>query len=257
LAKPEVSHIDIVPPIGLERHAKQHELWLVMQNAHERYRTASLALDLSAANEQCESNEPSSDASAVMEQRTAFEQYVEARLQFSEFMLDQRPAEPSVLARSSDASSSLTGYLRTGRQRLTFLAGALIVTYAMICSAAYVVRERRIVHDFEQQSRQMDTLLDQTTRDVETLGQRLDVIRSRTGVAKQIVHRSRSAASRKPSVRLAPPSNGRRRVVSTQRRGGRIGPFRSQLKPQTGLRFERLPKDMTASSRNGKHPASS
>lgn len=256
MAKPEVSHIDIVPPIGLERHAKQHELWLVMQNAHERYRTASATLELSTANGQCESDEHSSYASAVREQRTAFEQYVEARLQFSEFMLDDRPAEPPSLGRPGEASSSLTGYLRTGRQRLTLLAGALIVTYAMVCSAASLVRERRIVHDFEQQSRQMDTLLDQTARDIAMLGQRLDVIRSRTGLAK-IVHRSRSATSRKPSVRLLPPSNGRRRVVSTQRRGERIGPLRSQLKPQTGFRFERLPKGMTASSRNGKHAATS
>jgi len=257
LAKPEVSNTDIVSPIGLERHAKQHELWLVMQNAHERYRTASEALELSTANGPCESDEHSSYASAAREQRTAFEHYVEARLQFSEFMLDQRPAEAPALARTGEASSSLTGCFTTGRQRLTFLAGALIVTYAMICSAASLVRERRIVHDFEQQSRQMDTLLDQTARDIAMLSQRLDVIRSRTGLAKQIVHRSRSAASRKPSVRLAPPSSGRRRFVSTQRRGGRIGSLRSQLKPQTGVRFERLPKNMTASSRNGKHAATS
>src|SRR5690349_15906108 len=75
----------------------ERDLWLAMQEAHNRYKSSSAALDALTAMPPCgdsssEGNLQIEPASA--EQRTAFENYIEARLQLSEFLVSRQNTEP-------------------------------------------------------------------------------------------------------------------------------------------------------------------
>jgi hypothetical protein len=70
-----------------------HELWLVMQAAYHQYKNASAALEALASRVPSEIRSRDPDlqlAMAVEQQRATFENYIEARLQFSEFLLLER-----------------------------------------------------------------------------------------------------------------------------------------------------------------------
>src|ERR1700730_16284551 len=84
------------PPILRDRRRGAHELWLVMQAAYHQYKNASAALEALASTVQDEIRSRDPDlqlAMAVEQQRATFENYIEARLQFSEFLLSGENGE--------------------------------------------------------------------------------------------------------------------------------------------------------------------
>jgi hypothetical protein len=113
-------------PRGADRRSIEHELWLAMQAAHHHHVNASAALEVLTATAIRESS--SSEASprmqsAIGEQRTAFEHYIEARLQFAEFLLSRDDA--AAMSRR-DTSVSRTG-------SASFRLAILVIVVALLC----------------------------------------------------------------------------------------------------------------------------
>ena len=77
---------------GMDRRDTQHALWLSMQSAYDKYRYASDQLKAAASRMPIpisSSDENPRMTTLTVEQRAAFESYIEARLQYSEFERDQ------------------------------------------------------------------------------------------------------------------------------------------------------------------------
>jgi len=78
--------------LGMDRRDTQHELWLSMQSAYDKYRYASDLLTAAASSMPVpisSADENPRMTTLTAEQRAAFESYIEARLQYSEFERDQ------------------------------------------------------------------------------------------------------------------------------------------------------------------------
>jgi hypothetical protein len=76
----------------MDRRDTQHELWLSMQSAYDKYRYASDLLTAAASRMPIpisSADENPRMTTLTVEQRAAFESYIEARLQYSEFERDQ------------------------------------------------------------------------------------------------------------------------------------------------------------------------
>jgi hypothetical protein len=155
---------DNAAPLGLERHTKEHELWLAMQTAHEHYRAALAALENSIPENDC-SNEDSNNASKPGGERSAFEAYIEARLQFMEFMIDHSNSTRMGIVGSLDEVVSASN--RRIPRVVALIVGMIVVL--SVCAFGYF-SERRMLHDLNRKNREMDSLLRVTTLDVKHLG---------------------------------------------------------------------------------------
>ena len=103
------------PSTGLDQHRRENELWLAMQAAHDQWMNATEALhDLTtdAPGDFTSTDETLRNAKAVEEQRSAFEEYIEARLAFSEFVYDRNSRTGWDRARGRTRNSRSTRWLR-------------------------------------------------------------------------------------------------------------------------------------------------
>ena len=85
---------DGLPLSFQHRRVRERELWLAMQEAHKRWTHATEVLNsitFSVAGEEVSPEESVRIAKAAEEQRLGFEEYIEARLEFSEFLLAREP----------------------------------------------------------------------------------------------------------------------------------------------------------------------
>jgi hypothetical protein len=136
-----------------ESHARQdcrgaeHELWLAMQAAYERYTRASDALDaltLDVSGVIPIRNNSLETHRAAAERQAAFESYVEARLEFSEAFLSgattpgtRNNSANSVPIHRQDTSAGL----RFGLKSRLWIVGACILTLcSAVLSMAYLMR---------------------------------------------------------------------------------------------------------------------
>jgi hypothetical protein len=157
-------------PSGLEWHTKQRELWLVMQTAHEHYTSAQAALE----NYKLEGRPVDGDynRNAVGDERAAFEAYVEARLRFLEFMIDQ---SRSTNGRVIDASYEVAPMFkhRLWDMQLVCIPAASLIVVLILCAFMYF-GERRTLHDLEQKTHETDSRLSVTTDEAKTLAENVD-----------------------------------------------------------------------------------
>src|SRR5436190_9906565 len=133
-----------------QQHA-EHELWLAMQAAYTDYMNASLAIEIATSNEDGVVD-GSSRLEAALEQRTAFENYLEARMQFLEFRYDRDNAGIGrVAAAKNGGDLSAPDEEQVGRRRWTELSisrlSTTAVIVALLCTTAfslvYVARAQR------------------------------------------------------------------------------------------------------------------
>jgi hypothetical protein len=128
----------------MDRRDTQHELWLSMQSAYHKYRYASDLLKAAA------SRMPISISSAeenprmttlTVEQRAAFESYIEARLQYSEFERDQDTVKTagSITAQSDHQGDVARGMRIRFRRSLVAVGGIALSIIAS--SFALLTRE--------------------------------------------------------------------------------------------------------------------
>src|SRR5260370_13722931 len=162
----------------------EHQFWLAMQAAHAQWVNATEALDYLIA--ATPSDVPSPDerlriARAAEEQRIRFEEYIEARLAFSEFQSAQFQSAQIQSAQlqsardggagteSADGEDSEQGFHEialgpwTLRTTSKFALAALAI--ALLCPAVfgltYVMHERKQVRDLEAAREAMSAMLTQ------------------------------------------------------------------------------------------------
>ena len=174
---------DLIPEgdasTGSGQHRPEHQFWLTMQSAHAHWTNATEALDYLIA--AASSDNPSPDerlrvARAAEEQRARFEEYIEARLAFSEFQSAQFQAvqlqsarDRAAVAEAADGEDSEHGFHEvalgpwTLRTTSRFAMAALGI--ALLCPAVfgltYVMHERKHVRDLDAARDAMSALLTQ------------------------------------------------------------------------------------------------
>jgi hypothetical protein len=135
----------------MERRDTQHELWLEMQTAYNKYRHASDVLKAAASRVPI-SISPADETPGmpllVLEQRAAFESYIEARLQYSEFERDPDIVTTigSTIAQCDHQPKAEQQIGIRSRRWLVVLRGfALVGIFSL--SFAIIIRESRAGRD--------------------------------------------------------------------------------------------------------------
>ena len=175
-------------PEAPDQRNVEHELWLAMQAAYNKYMSTSAALEV--ATSRLHRAIPSADGSlgievAASEHRTAFENYIEARMQFAEFRCDRNNTGRCGLAGSAaedhctvltqeDPASGLGSGSKVSRLALPAAVVALLCTTAF--SLAYVVRERKQIRDSEAARDQISAMLTQTRDDIQSVVRKIDAV---------------------------------------------------------------------------------
>jgi hypothetical protein len=175
-------------PEAPDQRNTEHELWLAMQTAYNKYMETSAALEVSVS--RLQRAIPSADGSlgieaAASEHRTAFENYIEARMQFAEFRCDRNNAGRCDLAGSGtgDDCTALTQQEPARRpwsgSKISTLALPAAVI-ALLCttafSLAYVARERRQILDSEAARDQVSAMLAQARDDIQSVVRKIDAV---------------------------------------------------------------------------------
>jgi len=217
---------------GSGQHRPEHQFWLAMQAAHAQWVNATEALDYLIA--ATPSDVPSPDerlriARAAEEQRISFEEYIEARLAFSEFQSAQFQSAQIQSAQlqsardggagteSADGEDSEQGFHEialgpwTLRTTSKFALAALAI--ALLCPAVfgltYVMHERKQVRDLEAAREAMSAMLTQARSQAQVAAQQASPI-------PVVLERPASAPAPKTPVQT-PAGGGHWRRVGTPR----------------------------------------
>jgi hypothetical protein len=161
-----------------DQRSREHELWLAMQAAHHQWMNATEALDdfIGGALGDVPSPDESFRIAKVAEaQRVAFEEYIEARLAFSEFMYERDSGTGTGPSAREDpkqwfdetAPGSLSG--RT-TSTLTVLALAVALLCPAVFGLAYLAHERKHIRDLTAARDAMNSMLTQARSQTSTLG---------------------------------------------------------------------------------------
>ena len=165
---------------GSGQHRPEHQFWLTMQAAHAQWADATEALDylIAAASR----DNPSPDerlrvARAAEEQRARFEEYIEARLAFSEFQSAQFQAvqlqsarDRAAMAEAADGEDAQRDFheiavgpwtLRT-TSKLAMAALAIALLCPAVFGLTYLMHERTHVRDLDAARDAMSAMLTQT-----------------------------------------------------------------------------------------------
>jgi hypothetical protein len=180
----------------------EHELWLAMQAAYNKYRDASSELDVAAV--QPSGAENLRIETATSEQRSAFENYIEARMQYSEFRCDQNDAR----SRSSGSSKAVEGSTVLSEERppcrywtrSTISKPALAtIAVVLLCindlTLAYVMRIWGFVYGAGTTGDEIGATLNQARNDIQALGQKIDAM----NVTQQVLIRAPAFAPPAPA----------------------------------------------------------
>ena len=143
-----------VPPRQQRRRAA-HDLWLAVRAAHNRCQTASAALTAIGASLPEDSHDSHPDVpldEAAEEHRKAFDEYIEASLRLSAFMLSED--EPKI-----PAPSSAGARLRWTKPHPVMLALALLFPLLGVISLA---RDEKQIRDLDSIRDAVNRMLEQT-----------------------------------------------------------------------------------------------
>jgi hypothetical protein len=195
-----------------------HELWLAMQAAYREYRNASAALE--SINPHPAGDLPALDGNlpyemAARERWNAFENYVEARMQFAEYMRDRNNAAPEA---PPVAESPAPVPVDEARQRSWYEFAILkhglpALAVLLLCVTAFnSAYEQRHLRELDASRKEMSAKLNQTQEDIQALLRKLDGVNA-----------TRQAASRDPAVARPAPARRWRRV-GTSGAASRTGP---------------------------------
>src|SRR5258708_16960580 len=153
----------------------EHHLWLAMQAAHKAYKQASATLDALTA------MAPRSDRSverdlqievAATEQRASFENYIEARLQLSEFLLSkQMPVDPAVSRADGQASTPDPAL------RLVVLAVVAAFLLPTAFGVGFLAHERKRTSELNAEHTETLAALNQTRALAQDLSHRVQALK--------------------------------------------------------------------------------
>ena len=219
---------ELAPGIGAstaqDSRGIEHELWLAMQAAHKRYENSSAALRALMVMSPCES--ASSERTlhieaAALEQRTAFENYVEARLQLSEFLLSRLTTEPRERVIPEDAGNSSRA--APGTPKWVVLAVVAGLLFPTVFGLGYLALERSQSRALAAARGEANAALNRTRNRVEELFGQVEALEAANqrlarsaDRAAALLHSNRALPSHVAALRLAP-------------RGGRIARNHQEL----------------------------
>ena len=171
-----------------DRPRSEHELWLAMQAAYTNYRNALVTADVESSQGQVgvsSVGQGSSTEIAKREQRTAFEDYIEARIQFVEFKCDQNnpSAERSATLKTTGDSRG-TDKEKTACWALAAFSSARLshpaVVVALLCVAAlsllFVTSEQKHIRDLDLARDEINANLKQARDDVRAVVRKIDAV---------------------------------------------------------------------------------
>jgi hypothetical protein len=178
------SHTPYVPEI----RNPEHERWLAMQAAYQKYISLSAALDLLSSqilDETSCMDEWRRIERVASEQRNAFESYVEARMQYSEFQLDRDKAriensQCSDTARITALPSEMQSPRWAGFTdwRLPIRAAALALVCVTAFSLVSLVRDRVRLRDSAATRNEIRAAVTQTCAGLQALMRKIDALSS-------------------------------------------------------------------------------
>jgi hypothetical protein len=156
-----------------------HELWLATQSAYNRYQNASSALDaLMAMSSDVAASERNLHVEAAAGiQRTAFENYIEARLQLGEFMLSTESTDdvPEADVTGEDGHQAPTESKISGRILRATVAALLCLTALGLRDLA---RERGHSRDLENAREEVSAALNQAQSEVQDLAHQVEALKA-------------------------------------------------------------------------------
>ncbi len=214
---------------GSGQHRPEHQFWLTMQGAHAHWTDATEALHYLIAATSHDSPSPDERlgiARAAEEQRVRFEEYIEARLAFSEFQSAQFQAvqlqsarDRAAVAEAAGEDDSQRGFheiaLGPWTLRATSKFALATLGIALLCPAVfgltYVMHERKHVRDLDAARNEMSALLTQARSQTQVAVQQ-----ARSVPVPVAPERHASAPAPKPPVK-ALAAGGRWRRVGTPR----------------------------------------
>jgi hypothetical protein len=181
-----------------------------MQAAYNKFRDASAVLDATTEQPQGTISYPDGSpriGTATSEQRAAFENYIEARMQFVEFQCDRQNAATRDFAGPNTVESSrgpsqvipVRGAWPVSKiSRLALPAAVVALLCTTALTLAYAVHERRQVRDSDAARDQISAMLSQTRDDIQAVVRKLDAV----NVTQRFVVRESDGAIAKP---VSPP----------------------------------------------------
>jgi len=187
---------------GPDQRNAEHELWLAMQAAYNIYRQASSELDVAGV--QPSGAIPSAEESlrfetATSEQRSAFENYIEARMQYAEFRCDQNNVRTRSFGNSMMPSegNSRRRYWDGFSISRPALVPVVVLLGVSVLSLSYIMLGWRLVCGASTE-REIGATLNQARSDIQALGWKIDAM----NVAQQFVLRAASPSAPTARVRL-------------------------------------------------------
>jgi hypothetical protein len=197
------------PPTPQDSRRGAHELWLVMQAAYHQYKNASATLEALASTvpREIRSRDPDLQLEmAAEQQRVTFENYIEARLQFSEFLLSGENGELASGGISNDIERSTgpgqpdsTGFWNGFTSSRRVVAAALLLPTA--CILTYLVNEHRHVRDLDLVRGALTEMLNRDSKQSQSPALRSPVSNMTPEVAIQPVPAQRVRPDRQAAAR--------------------------------------------------------
>jgi hypothetical protein len=207
-----------------DSRAIEHELWLAMQAAHSRYENSSAALAALTAMSPCDgglSDRNLHIEATAADQRTAFENYVEARLQLTEFLLSRLTTEPRETVIPEDADNSSRSAPRSPKWvTLAVVAGFLLPT---VFGLGYLAHARSQSRALEVTRGEANAALNRTRNQVEALFGQVEALKA----ANQKLARSANRAAPLSHTNRVIP--GHAAAPSLAPKGGRIARNHQEL----------------------------
>lgn len=179
----------------------EHHLWLAMQAAHKVYKQASATLDaLTAMSPRTHSVERDLQIEvAAAEQRTSFENYIEARLQLSEFLLSkQMPVDPAVSQGHSQASTP------DPARRLVVLGVVAAFLLPSAFGVGFLAHERQRTSQLNAEHIETLAALNQTRALAQDLARRVEALKAANQAA---THRVTASPPHSRTTRTRPVQN--------------------------------------------------
>ena len=211
---------------GRDQRNAEHELWLTMQAAYSKYRNASSEFDVAAA--QLPGAENVRIETAKIDQRHAFENYIEARMQYSEFRCDQNNARSRSFGNSktvgdftvpSEGSPTRRGWLGSTISRPAVATVVVVLLCINDLSLAYVMRFLGFAYGGRTTRDDVGATLNQAKNDIQTLGEKIDAMR----VVQQFMIRTSVLAPTAPAHPLRTSvEKAAERISAGNRQGRRI-----------------------------------
>jgi hypothetical protein len=157
----------------------RHQLWREMQAAYHAYVSASDALEASTCHPRFDvpfaTGQDSEIAILSATQRTAFEKYIDARLQYSAFECDQHSVvigEGAAMFGNHQLEQRRSG--SSPFVRILPLATTFTLIAAIVCGSIYQAREQRRIHDLTLERDRIRITLAQMEGHLNAVTRRLD-----------------------------------------------------------------------------------